>query len=127
MEKDFTDWNRLKAELHAQDKLPMFQERDVWWAHVGVNIGHEADGKGTQYSRPVLVVRKFNPHIFLGVPLTTRIKKVPYYRLIHFKGKEQCIMLSQIRLWESKRLTLRMGQLPERQFDEVRKAIKDMI
>jgi hypothetical protein len=27
----------------------------------------------------VLIMRKFNPHIFFGVPLTTKMKQNPYY------------------------------------------------
>ena len=42
----------------------------------------------------VLIVRKFNPHIFFGVPLTTKIKQNPYYFPMRFKDREQCVMLS---------------------------------
>src|SRR4029078_5894888 len=100
MEKDFTDWHHLKAQLHAEHSAPTFQQREVWWCSIGVNIGHEMDGKNSDFNRPVLIVRKFNAHIFLGVPLTTQIKANPYYHRIHFKGREQCVMLSQLRLWD---------------------------
>ena len=40
------------------------------------------------YNRPVLIVRKFNPHIFFGVPLTTKIKQNPYYLPMRFKDRE---------------------------------------
>ena len=35
----------------------------------------------------VLIVRKFNPHIFFGVPLTTKIKHNPYYFPMRFKER----------------------------------------
>jgi hypothetical protein len=35
------------------------------------------DGKNQFYNRPVLIVRKFNSHIFFGVPLTTKMNKTP--------------------------------------------------
>ena len=38
---------------------------------MGVNVGHAMDGKNQFYHRPVLIVRKFNPHLFFGVPLTS--------------------------------------------------------
>lgn len=94
---------------------------------MGMNIGHEVDGKSELFSRPVLVVRKFNSHIFLGVPLTTKIKQNPYYHPTCFRDRDQCVMLSQIRLWESRRLTRKIGQLPKNQFEEVRKALRKMI
>ena len=75
MQKDFPGWHRQKEQLHAQHHTPTFQEREIWWCSVGVNVGHEMDGKNQFYNRPVLIVRKFNPHIFFGVPLTTKMKQ----------------------------------------------------
>ena len=94
---------------------------------MGVNIGHEMDGKNQFYNRPVLIVRKFNPHIFFGVPLTTKIKPNPYYFPIRFKDREQCVMLSQLRLWDGKRLKHKMGQLPDDQFETVKKALRGLL
>jgi len=127
MEKDLAGWHTLKAEINDLHNSPTFQQREVWWCSIGVNIGHEEDGKGQYYRRPVLIVRKFNQHVFLGVPLTTQIKNNPYYHRINFKGREQCVMLSQLRLWESKRLTASMGKLAQSQFEEIRQAIRKMI
>lgn len=127
MEKNFIDWHTLKEWLHDHHNAPTFKQREVWWCSVGVNIGHEEDGKGEYYSRPVLIVRKFNERIFWGVPLTTQIKSNPYYYRIHFKGREQCVMLSQLRLWESKRLRANMGKLSPSQFVKIREAIREMI
>lgn len=127
MEKDFTQWHQLKMHLNQQKDAPSIGQRDIWWCSVGVNIGHEVDGKSELFSRPVLIIRKFSKHIFLGVPLTTQIKENPYYHPIHFRNRDQAVMLSQIRLWESRRLTRKIGQLPKKQFEEVRKALKEMI
>jgi mRNA interferase MazF len=87
MQKDFPGWHRQKEQLHAQHHTPTFQEREIWWCSVGVNIGHEMDGKHHFYNRPVLIVRKFNPHIFFGVPLTTKITHNPYYFPMRFKER----------------------------------------
>lgn len=127
MEKDFAGWHRLKSRLHAEHRAPTFQEREVWWCSVGVNIGHEVDGKSQYATRPVLIVRKFNEHIFLGVPLTTQIKQTPYYHRLHFKSREQCVMLSQLRLWAAKRLRNKLGKLTGDQFQVVREALKAML
>ena len=117
----------LEEQLHAQRHTPTFQEREIWWCSVGVNIGHEMDGKNQFYNRPVLIVRKFNPHIFFGVPLTTKIKQNPYYLPIRFKDRAQCVMLSQLRLWDGKRLTHKMGQLPDDQFEAVKQALRRLL
>lgn len=127
MEKDFDGWHTLKAELDALHYAPTFQQREIWWCSVGINIGHEVNGKSRLFNRPVLIVCKFNPHIFLGVPLTTKIKESPYYHPIHFRERPQCVMLSQLRLWEGKRLTHKLGKLSGEQFESVRKALRDLI
>ena len=127
MEKDFPGWHTLKVQLHTQHHAPTFQEREIWWCSVGINIGDETDGKSRLYNRPVLIIRKFNKHLFLGVPLTTKIKENPYYFCISFQGRVQCVMLSQLRVWEGKRLTHKMGQIPKGQFADVRKALAEIV
>ena len=127
MHKDFSAWSALKKQLDEDRKVPTFQEREIWWCSIGVNIGHEENGKNQDYSRPVLVVRKFNDHIFWGLPLTTQIKEKHYYYRIHFKDREQCVMLSQIRLLGSARLTDKMGKLSQQQFDVIKEELKSML
>ena len=51
----------------------------------------------------------------------------PYYLPIRFKGREQCVMLSQLRLWDGKRLTHKMGQLPDDQFEAVKQALRRLL
>jgi hypothetical protein len=84
--KDFEGWNKLKQGIDKGASVPTFREREIWWCSIGVNIGHETDGKNRFYNRPVLVVRKFNTRIFWGVPLTTQIKDNPFYFQIDFRG-----------------------------------------
>jgi mRNA interferase MazF len=127
MEKDFIGWHVVKEDLQSCHNTPVFQEREVWWCSVGINIGGETDGKSRLYNRPVLIVRKFNRHLFVGVPLTTQIKQNPYYFPVAFKGKDQCVMLSQLRTWEGKRLTHKMGQMPKSQFADVRRALAEIV
>ena len=125
--KDFTGWHNVKVTLDARGRGPTFQEREIWWCSIGVNVGHEADGKGRQYNRPVLVLKKFNNRLFWGVPLTTQVKDNRFYHPITFKGKTQCIMLTHLRLWEGRRLSHKMGQLSEKQFQEIKQAVKGLL
>ncbi len=84
------------------------------------NIGSEENGKNSLFSRPVLILRKFNDRMFLGIPLTSKIKDNKHYFPIVFKDKISCLMLSQMRVFESKRLTTLMGKVPSNQFEEIR-------
>ncbi len=128
MQKDFNKWSNLKENLDSQKKFPSFEEREIWWCSIGLNVGHEENGKSDLFSRPILVIRKFNRHILLGIPLTSKIKEHhKFYYKIHFKNQEQSVMLSQIRVWESKRLTKVKGKLPLKQFNEIRRILSQII
>lgn len=127
MIKDFKTWHELKAGINDSTRLPSFSEREIWWCSIGANVGHEEDGKGLYFRRPVLIIRKFNQRIFWGVPLTTQIKDKHYYHRIFFQDKEQCVMLSQLRLWEGKRLDKRMGKLDIEQLIAIKEKLKSML
>ena len=49
------------------------------------------------------------------------------YLPIRFKDCAQCVMLSQLRLWDGKRLTHKMGQLPDDQFEAVKQALRRLL
>lgn len=127
MEKNFDEWSQLKKYLDLKEKLLTFKQREIWWCNLGLNVGHEENGKSKDYSRPILILRKFNNHIFFGIPLTTQIKEKHYYHRINFKNKEQCVMVSQLRLVDSKRLINKMGDLSQKQFNEVKGILKSLI
>lgn len=130
--KDFNGWANLKEKIDTDSPVPTFKEREIWWCSIGVNVGHEVDGKNNFYNRPVLVVRKFNARMFWGVPLTTKVKDNPFYFQIHFKGHEaverkRCVMLSHLRLYDSKRLHDKMGWLARDEFTAVKNALKGLL
>ncbi len=114
---DLDVWNSLKKKLNLRQKTPSFKEREIWWCSIGLNVGDEENGKSELFSRPVLVLKKFNNNIFLGIPLTSKIKSNKYYLQITFKEKLSCLLLSQIRTFESKRLTTMEGKLSQTQFE----------
>lgn len=127
MIKDFDKWNTQKKGTDARQNRAPFRERDVWWCSLGTNVGDEQDGKGRFFSRPVLVLKKFNKHIFLGIPLSTILKDNRFYHRIHFKGIDQSAVLSQLRLLDAKRLENRMGDLPSHEFERVKEKLKELI
>jgi len=47
MRKDFDRWNKVKKAVNAtdEDNRLYFHEGDIWWVHLGVNVGYEIDGK----------------------------------------------------------------------------------
>lgn len=124
MRKDFDGWNREKKRMNNRPTTPFYHEREIWWCALGINIGFEQDGTGTNYDRPVLIIRGFNPHVFFGVALTGRKKRGKYYLPIgEIEGRQASVILSQVRLIDSKRLVRKMSTLEEDTFKEVRISI----
>ena len=127
MDKDYKLWNRVKIGLNSIQKRPYFKSGQVWWYSLGENIGDEEDGKGKNFVRPVLIIRKFNNRICLALPLTKQIKNKIYYYKFEFKGIEQCAMLSQLRIIDSKRLHNIMGKISTKEFTKIKLAIAEIV
>jgi hypothetical protein len=81
MEKDFDRWNTIKKATDAADETARlyFREGEVWWVRLGKNIGYETDGKSREFTRPVIILKKYNQYSFLASPLTTAQKPNPLY------------------------------------------------
>lgn len=126
--KDFDKWNTCKKKLHYDKDRPFYHEREIWWCATGINIGVETDGKGTDHGRPVLVLKGFNKQSFLGVALTGHKKQGEYYVFLgKVKDRYASVNLSQIRLFDTKRLVNKMGTLDKNKFEKIRKAVKDLL
>ncbi len=91
---------------------------------MGLNVGFEQDGKGQSYSRPILVIKKYNKEVFLGLPLTTQEKVGKYYINVRIGDLiQRKIIISQIRLFDSKRLRKKIATIDEAQFFSIKKAV----
>lgn len=88
---------------------PTFNEREVWWCQLGVNIGYEMYGKGEGFTRPVLVLWKHSNRMFLGVPLSTTEPKIKKHVPIKVNGKRGIARLDQMRTFDSRRLVAKNG------------------
>jgi mRNA interferase MazF len=114
--KHFTDWFNLKPKLDNLPHRPLFQEREVWNCHWGVNIGFELDGKNDKFIRPVLVIKKLTHNTFLGIPLTSKLKNGSWYVKSTVRHKEGRYIISQIRILDSKRLYNKIQQISNQDF-----------
>ena len=74
------------------------------------------------------MIRKFNSNLFWGLPLTTQNKQNPYYLKITFMGREQSVIITQLRLMDTKRLYGQaIGKISSSDFEKVRQAIKNLL
>jgi len=130
MKKDFDVWNVKKKVVDLKDVSNVFyREKEIWWCHLGVNVGYEQDGKNEEFRRPVLVFKKFNTETFWAIPLTSKLKRGKYY--FNFKiansNMENTANLSQIRLLDSKRLIDKMGYMNRIDYLEIKNRLKKII
>jgi len=116
MVKEFYKWYMLKELLHNAKKEQYFKERDIFWASIGINIGYEQDGKGEIFSRPILVVKKYNKNIFFGVPLSTKIKDGTFFFTFTLNEKLSSALLVQGRIYDTKRLENKIGKIEQKDF-----------
>ena len=123
MFKDFDGWNEVKKRLDAKREEPLFfRQGEIWWVNLGLNIGFEMNGKGGEYMRPVVILKKYNQYSFLALPLSTS-QKVNNYRIPIgvIDGKEAVANLSQLRNIDSRRLINKIGHIEETLFKEIKK------
>lgn len=127
--KDFLRWHRAKGNIHFRKERPFFHSREVWVCSVGVNIGFEQDGRGGRFLRPVVIIRKFSDKVLWGLPLTTARKSGQYYyRISPVAARESStVILSQIRLIDSKRLQYKIGDISREEILEIKKRLTSLL
>ncbi len=130
MEKDFDKWNEIKKKIHQEENIPdrFPKEGEVWMSNLGKNIGFEQNGGGENFSRPILIIKKFNNHMFWVVPLSTKQKNFDfYYNFIDIDNKKVSAILAQLKLMSVKRFNRKMYEMPQNQFVDVLNKIRGFI
>jgi mRNA interferase MazF len=127
MFKRFLEWALLKEKLQANTPTPPFvRERDVWWMSMGDNIGSEINGKSKLFSRPAVIYKKFSSNFFLVVPTTSQRKEGSWYVPIQLNGKETYACLHQVKTFDYRRFSDKLGQLNENEFDKLKRGFQDL-
>ncbi|MBN2094093.1 MAG: type II toxin-antitoxin system PemK/MazF family toxin [Candidatus Zambryskibacteria bacterium] len=128
MGKDFKKWHKEKNYLHEEKVRPFFHEKEIWFTSLGLNIGFEQDGRGENFLRPIIIVKKFNNEVLWGIPLTKNKKKGRHYFSLKFDDdKESTAILSQIRLIDSKRLQYKIGEVKNKDFLEIKRKLTQFL
>jgi mRNA-degrading endonuclease toxin of MazEF toxin-antitoxin module len=125
MDKDYDNWNDGKKKISLNDRV-YFRKGDIWFASIGKNIGDEEDGKNYIFERPILIIRKFNNNIFLGIPLTSQDKEGKYYYKLDYPNNSVAI-LSQIRLFDAKRLLRFIRRISSKEVAEIKSKMNEII
>lgn len=128
--KEHDKWNQLKIIL---DSLPMYipcRDGEIWSVSFGTNVGIEIDGKGENFERPALIVRRINSEHIWVVPITQSgtTKSGIHVSILNLGlGINSRVIVTQLRTISSKRLVFRIGMLSFKQFKDVIDEIKNIL
>ena len=125
--KFFDEWNVVKKIIDQAPGVKYFNNREIWFLNLGENIGFEQNGKGDEFLRPVLIYKKFSRNLFLGVPLTSKIKTNKFYSSFSHKNKISTAILSQISLFDAKRLRYYYGRVSHQKFLIIKEKLIELI
>ena len=127
--KDFDGWNTEKIRLNSGQSVSgtLFNEREIWWASMGVNIGREIDGKNGRYERPILIIRKFSSNTLWAIPITKTILHGTYFYSFKHNRENRTLSLLQMRLISSHRLSRRIDLMSKEEFVQIKKKLIDLL
>lgn len=127
MIKRFLEWIQNKSNIDLKPRGKIIHICEVYWCSLGENIGDEENGKGDTFRRPVLVIKKFNNNIFWGLPMSTKLKDNMYYVQVLLKNIPQSVMISQLRILDTKRLEQYIGYVSREDFLRVRSTLISLL
>ena len=131
MDSQYNNWNEIKITIEYENIIVGFKERDIFYMNMGKNIGFEQDGKGENFVRPVVIIKGFNKNMFFGIPLSTKIKEGKFYYKFRFQKKDELVeniaLLSQMRLFSTKRLLNKIGVISKEDFIKMKNEFKSLI
>jgi mRNA-degrading endonuclease toxin of MazEF toxin-antitoxin module len=117
MDKNFNDWNTLKKELDVSNNKLFFDEGEIWWCSVGVNIGVEMNGKNGMYERPVLIIKKINLQSAIIAPLTNTFRNNLF--IYQLKTIQSSVTISQIKTVSNKRFLRKECRISINEFAQI--------
>ncbi len=127
MKDDFDTWNVKKKGLDKNKRDLLFKEGEIWWCSVGKNIGEEVYGKGTEFRRPVVILKKLSHNSCIVIPTTTRPREGSWYHRLHVVEKDRWVMMNQMRFISANRLWVRESSLSGDQCAELKKSVAQLL
>ena len=128
MSKKFTSWNNIKINIEKKKEKIYFKEREIYWANIGENIGFEQGGKGDDFTRPLLIFKKFSNNIFFGIPLSTKRKNGTFFFEFIFKdNKISTALLVQTKMYDVKRLDKKIGKISVEDFKRLKIKFNELL
>ena len=130
MPNDFDQWNEVKKQIEVKvNEAKRFPKAgEIWMCAVGRNIGFEQNGSGNNFSRPALIVKKFNNQMFWTISLSTKQKEFDfYYNFTDPEQKKVSAVLAQLKLVSVKRLKRKMYDMTPNDMLEIKTQLKNFL
>ncbi len=126
--KKFDEWNEVKKQVVTRSNIIQFKEREIYWASVGENVGFEQNGKGVDFARPVLIIKKLNKNLFFGVPLSTKSRTGSFFFEFELlPNQKSTALLVQAKVYDAKRLAKKIGMIKEEDFKLLKDDLKNLL
>lgn len=119
----YNTWNKEKQRLNFSLRDLLFKEGEIWWCSIGMNIGEEVYGKGLNFRRPVIILKKLSHNSCIVMPTTTQPRMGTWYHHININLKDRWVMMNQIKFISANRLFVRESFIPEPEFIELKKSV----
>jgi len=94
---------------------------------VGLNIKTESCGKGKDFQRPVLILKKLSKDNFIGIPLSTKKKEGTWFCEITVRGEKRYALLYQIRMFNIIRFQRRFASLDDTDIKKIKEKLKQLL
>jgi mRNA-degrading endonuclease toxin of MazEF toxin-antitoxin module len=127
MKKDFNSWNKLKKELENSETDIFFNEWQIWWLTLWLNLKQESCWKWEVFRRPVLVLKKLSSKIFIWVPLSSKIKKWTWFVNYTHHWTELTALIYQIRMFDNIRFQRKIWEMDEADFLKIKNRLKKLL
>ena len=126
--KQYDEWNEVKKQVDERKISINFKEREIYWVSIGENIGFEQNGKGQEFARPIIIIKKLNKQLFFGVPLSTTIRDGSYFYNFEFlKNLKSSALLVQAKVFDIKRANQKLGMINKKDFTELKKKLGELL
>jgi mRNA interferase MazF len=121
------NWLPTKSRIQLSSKQPFPKRREIWWVHLGQNVGAEINGKHERFERPVLVITVFNAATLFVAPITSTLDKHPYLIGFDNMGIQRSVNIFQLRTLSVKRFHRKASEVSEEEFARVVTAIREHV
>lgn len=133
MDTEYNAWNEIKKNTQRGNRTLTIKPRDIFWAKIGHNLGHEEFGKGDNFSRPVIIIKSLTRDLFIGIPLTSTVKPdSDYFHGFRYRNYsrgevDSTAMVLQLKTFSKKRLMNKTGVINIGDFDKILEKSRNLL